>query len=408
MKHLRRQQSLNSQSGFILALSLVLLTLLTIVSSSTLFLSRSGLKVSANFSKTIDSFQAANAGWLRGRKIMKGCSDFDDVLVEAASNNGILSMDCDSGTVQEEIEYSDSKVTIYVSNDPEDIAGSGSVTDDTDNKIVLNIVAVGKFGERVEIEAYLEKLTSTPTLPGVPGAAGICGAESDVDLKGSSLVSGYDWSVPTDFDCTGAACAGSTDYDPGDAIPPLTVQTDLGSSLSRRESNMIEGVPDAVVTDPTMECDDWETLSNQLAALGNANVINTDSLSDTDIGSRSNPDVTIINPPGGELTLSGSVDGAGVLVITGDTAVSVTGTFHFEGIILILGDNGSLDVSGTTDLFGTVIVNNTNPDAALELEAGGSGKIKYSSEALVSAVEAIESVTGMGQLLTVSWAEKYE
>jgi hypothetical protein len=408
MKIFRKQQPLTSESGFILALSLVLLTLLTIVSSSTLFLSRSGLKVSSNFSKTIDSFQAANTGWLRGRKVLKACTDFDDVLRGADDNGGALLTECGTGTVLKDFAYSDSTVSIYVSNDKEDIAGSGSETDDDNNKIVLNIFAVGKFGETVEIEAYLEKLDSTPTLPGIPGAAGICGAESEVDLSGSSTISGYDWTVPTSFGCTGGGCAGTTDYDPANAIAPITVEEDLGSGLTRRESSAIEGNPNSVVVDPTIECDDWETLSNQLAALGSATVLNTDSLSGGTMGTRADPEVTIINPPGGALTLSGGVDGAGVLVVTGDTEVTVTGSFHFEGVVLILGDNGALTTSGTTDIFGAVIVNSGVADSDPELETQGSSNLKYSSEALVSAIEAIESATGLGALLTVSWAEKYQ
>ena len=78
------------------------------------------------------------------------------------------------------------------------------------------------------------------------------------------------------------------------------------------------------------------------------------------------------------MSFSGNGDGAGILIVEKEGNLNFKGTFHYEGIIIVL-DNGGIDSFGSTsDLFGAVIMVGDNVNS----DFGGNGMVKYSSKAI--------------------------
>ncbi len=100
------------------------------------------------------------------------------------------------------------------------------------------------------------------------------------------------------------------------------------------------------------------------------------------LGTRENPEITVIT---GDAKITGNVDGAGILIITGGVEIDFLGTFHFEGIVLLVGDNvddASIEFNdkGNASIFGAVIA----VGGELDMKPQGNPQIVYSSEALAN------------------------
>jgi hypothetical protein len=81
----------------------------------------------------------------------------------------------------------------------------------------------------------------------------------------------------------------------------------------------------------------------------------------------------------GDVRLTGNLTGYGILIVDGGLAKGA-GTFQWEGLIIVLGD-GNVDIRGTFDLYGALLVANTN-GGATEVTVKGDGGVNYSSQAL--------------------------
>lgn len=401
---LNRLGSGNNRHGFILALSMVMILLLILMASTTMMVTRTGLKVGGNFARTMDAYFVATTGLARGHQVLrsysvlKGNLDFDDVLSRAHSSNDYLFSNGDSGTALSNVAYGSGTYTLYVVNDPQD---AGGTTNDTNRKVVLKSAANLNNRTIVTLETYQEVIVpGTYAMPNTPGAMGMCGRYANMTMLASSA-SGYDHTPPASFNC-GVACTGTKDPDPAHAYPP--VRKGMATETTVTTGSTLEGNPDTIVTDTNGGCAEWLNVANTLTGLTNVDVLGTGVYSG-DLGTRTNPRVTLAS---GVVTLDGSVDGAGVMIITDSTTILSTGNFHYEGVILILGNNAALNIVGNAHIFGAVVITASALDAQQEFTGAAGTHLYYSSAALgTTAVEAIESASGEGDLQQVSWSENY-
>jgi hypothetical protein len=96
---------------------------------------------------------------------------------------------------------------------------------------------------------------------------------------------------------------------------------------------------------------------------------------------------------GGDLQLSGNVQGTGVLLVTGK--LQVTNTFRWDGLVIVLGD---VQMDGNVTINGALI----QGPASNQTQFANNVKIRYSSEALSLALPGI----GLGKFTVVSgWQE---
>ncbi|MGH7831172.1 MAG: hypothetical protein ACREP8_13460, partial [Candidatus Binatia bacterium] len=138
-----------------------------------------------------------------------------------------------------------------------------------------------------------------------------------------------------------------------------------------------------------------EQLANELCSAPNAVVENipptgTISVSGTTTwGTRAEPQLRCINgliSTGDKIEIGGSLSGVGVLVIRHADLVPM-GTLHWEGLILVSGNNVGFRVEGGEEknLFGSLIVNERDPgagDGTEELKLQGVIRTRYSRSAL--------------------------
>ena len=95
---------------------------------------------------------------------------------------------------------------------------------------------------------------------------------------------------------------------------------------------------------------------------------------------------------GDRVTLNGNITGAGILIIK-DADLIVSGSFHWEGLIIITGDEVGLKVIGSSskEVFGAVIVNETgSPGSSTAiLDIQGNFRLLFSRQAFGRAASLI-------------------
>ncbi len=398
------------ERGIALAATLIVLLVLTLAAIITLSRSRVNTKMSGYSSeeKTLVSVAESGLGRakLKLKKHLESNPDFDALL--AATGHLIPETDVGQGKV-----YVDIKNNHDFPSHPD----PGGVSDDTDQIAVLTAVAEGKRGQKLKVQAVVGRppKIQPPSAPESTGAISVCGTYSQVTITNGAVVSGFDWNVPAVFDC-GASCEG-TKIDPPSSSGPgadsvvYSDQTSWGTrfspsggTLEHPATNMDDKY------DPSFPCTGWKNLSDQLASLSdnikNVEVVKTDDISSSvQWGTRSSPQVTIVAPKGGTLTLSGRADGAGVLVLTGALSIPAGGYLHYEGIVIVTGNRAALTVQGGSgDLFGYVVIMPSEDDAQEEVLLDGPFKIKHSKDAVGSAENALLGGTSADAgLITMAW-----
>jgi hypothetical protein len=114
------------------------------------------------------------------------------------------------------------------------------------------------------------------------------------------------------------------------------------------------------------------------------------------------PKITLVN---GDLSVSGNIAGGGVLIITG--AFTGSGTFNFNGIVLVVG-KGIADMSGmnTNILGGIYVVNVTNTAGVIsfgtsQFSLAGNSDIIINSEAIKMGTSLLPAAqTGFREIIS--------
>jgi Tfp pilus assembly protein PilX len=101
--------------------------------------------------------------------------------------------------------------------------------------------------------------------------------------------------------------------------------------------------------------------------------------------SASSPQIVYAN---GDLTISGSGTGYGILVVTGN--LTFKGTVQWNGLILVVGA-GNFQTDGTNSFYGAVVVANTSSGSigtpTFGVNGGGNGGVNYSSACVAQATQ---------------------
>ncbi|MEZ5963544.1 MAG: hypothetical protein R3F56_06830 [Planctomycetota bacterium] len=224
-----------------------------------------------------------------------------------------------------------------------------------DDEDVFQVVVTGRYrGVQRRLAAYLGPV---PLFPNVTTALGVANPAVDLRIGGSSHLSG--------FDAGGA----------GD-VPALSIFTpgttaNLLASLTAAEQARIDGPggPPSLGTMTPLDLDDLVSIVQNVADLVLTSALYP-GLSFGDMASN-DPRITYRN---GNLKLTGTSHGGGVLVVTGD--LEVMGNFSFDGLIIVLGNisNGS----GSALIRGAML---QGPSAAT-VDLRGNFDLQFSSTAL--------------------------
>ncbi|HUF43677.1 MAG TPA: hypothetical protein VMR20_17120 [Verrucomicrobiae bacterium] len=97
---------------------------------------------------------------------------------------------------------------------------------------------------------------------------------------------------------------------------------------------------------------------------------------------------------GDTLTLAGNISGSGILVVR-DADLALTGTFHWQGWVIVTGDGVGLRATGIADkeIYGGTVINeagNPGSDKSI-LEIQGALRLRFSRQGMAAAMGFISS-----------------
>ncbi len=217
-------------------------------------------------------------------------------------------------------------------------------------------------------------------------------------LKGNSYISNKNHNVPDDFYCNGADCTDVSDSVEGESEFAVSSNQEITLEEIGQDDNGIDG--DIGHSSIEIEDDYWSDQVDHYESIAEANDRVYEEEPDS-LGTREEPMVTVLE--GVDISSS---NGAGILILKG--GARITGNAHFEGLVIcIVGEDedSALFSGGTNTLFGGMVVLGDTSEVELEeegdeVELAGNPSIKYSTQALTSAMGALDDNAPMRQM---SW-----
>ncbi|MBU2520762.1 MAG: pilus assembly PilX N-terminal domain-containing protein [Proteobacteria bacterium] len=368
----------NNEKGFVLPVGLMFLAILALLGTTAVIITTTDLKIGTNYKLSEQAFYVAEAGIQRGIDDMKNNSgsSFDDELLgddgsSNTSDDGILSFESPGSPVS----FGAGTYSVQVIDNDD---GDGNLFDDVDGKVI--IASTGTVsGAKQTINVMFGTGSFNPD-----GALGVYGPNNPtIDIHGNPTIDGWDYDPPADFNCSGKKCDGTINSQPG----VVGIYTEQSSpAVTWHGSPNLDGDPNTTQYGGGNNTD-WQAVANKLIPqadntyTGGGNVTGK-----TELGNRSSPEITVVTTSSGDTQkFSGTVDGAGVLIIQGDGDVHFSGSFHWEGIVIVLSDSSDtakIKVTGNAHVFGAFVSAGT---ATATLDFCGNPDIVYSSQALTYA-----------------------
>lgn len=230
---------------------------------------------------------------------------------------------------------------------------------------LLVFTSTGHFGDATHkaiVKAAREPVNLPPTL----GAIYIVSDVLALQLNGNLDIDGND----TKLD-------GSPGLEP--ALPGVILDQPSDSAyfinnIKPKIAKDIEGIGGSPSVYSSPDTTDWEEVTMNLIFAADITVSSGTYSSGMHFGTPTNPKITFMN---GNIHLSGTCDGDGIMIINGNLTMS--GSFTYRGIILVYHES-SIDcqITGNGGIYGATIL----VGSAVNLHATGNASFYYSSEAI--------------------------
>jgi hypothetical protein len=246
------------------------------------------------------------------------------------------------------------------------------------------------------LKSYVTVTSSELAFPPITAAIRIFDQTASFNFSGSpTKVHGED------ADTSGYTILG------GQNIPAFMVSTTADSTRLKTaltKTGVISGAgnPSYVTEKPTQQFDINQYVS-QISALAGQTLTTTTIKASTDLGTLSNPKITVLAPPppanqsqNASVSISGNVTGAGILIVKADLKGS--GNFTFKGLVIIIGSQQiTFSSTGNTKIYGALLMSGNTA----AYSSKGSGDIFYSSQAL----KIVKDKLSNGRILNIAWWE---
>jgi len=365
---------LKDERGVILVITLLIIALLIGAGAGAMTLVQTDLKISANLKNGTQAFYLAEAGIEWAKQQVK----------DAAANPPSPSDDSES--------LSPGSFSVVFSNPTIQSQLAGVVTAESTG-------TVGSSSSK--IRALLKK-----TYELSDGAISVRGTEASSNFTGNSfVVDGRDYDPASGTLVVGA----KAQY--GISVSNSTLEGQVEGALSSPQEDNVVGkggsTPD-VEQSGFLPTDEVEELANNLCRAAGTIVQNISSGGTLSItgnntyGTTAAPELRCFTGLGSGETvdIGGNFTGVGVLVVRNAELIA-SEAFHWEGLVLVSGTNVGFSFSGggNKDIYGSVMINERGTDSGDELDLQGAVNIRFSSSALVTAVElfplsALEPIYG--------------
>ena len=338
---MKKKSILRNEEGMVLVVTLLLLAVLVIMGTTAIMAVSTDIKIAGNYRQSQVALYNAEAGVEHVITYLRT----NTVSYPTTSTPNTITVSCPTG-----YNFNTSVAIQYVAA----------------NKYKFRMTGTGANNASKTIETYIGKDSIIP--PNVDGAVAMYGGGPEVALKSGAnphenyAINGQDYPIDFPSNCDGSACHTAPDTTKP-AIPGLyTVMTPtITGTLS-----YLNGNPDQT-TGVSHEVE-WNDFVNYVIA---------NNLYQATIGTRAAPKVTLV--PNGT-NLSGTYNGAGVIIVDNGGELTLTGNGCFEGIIILRG-NGTLRGTGTNNVYGSII---TIGHETKLISATGSINMFYSSAAIAN------------------------
>ena len=379
-----------NEKGFVLPVGLMFLAIISMMGTTAVIVTTTDLKIGSNYYTNVQAFYEAEAGIQRGINDLKNNSgsSFDDELLgddgsSNTSDDGILSFQSPGSPVS----FGAGTYSVQVI-DNNDESGTDDPYDDIDDRVI--IVSTGTVnGATKTIEVVFGTGDLSPD-----GALGVYGPNNPtINIHGNPTIDGWDYDTPANFNCSGVHCNGTANGNPG--VPGLYAEQTTPTVTTTGSPNL-DGDPGWNQYGGGDDID-WEALARELIPQADNTYIGGGNVAgNIELGNQGTPEITVVTTSAGSTKkFVGNVDGAGILIIQGEGSTHFAGSFHWEGIVIILSDssgNTNLKITGNTHVFGAMVSTTTTAGGTVNLDLTGNPDIVYSSDALNYANDMYKTV----------------
>ena len=286
-------------------------------------------------------------------------------------------------------------------NFPKGIIGAdgGGSTTDTDRLLV--ITATGTYKNA---SSTIEAVANIPSiLP--PGGITNLGPGGRLRLEDQAEVNGNNFDPPA-LPCSGAACGGTAN---GSVPAKPGILSDTAFSLELSGTPQVLGTPPTQI-DATQTSTNWQSIATSLIPLATITYTSSADISaPVTWGTPSNPAITYIT--GGTVKIrdsGGTLTGAGILIIDGSSGrLEIEGTANFQGLIIVQGD-ARLRIRPkdpqTANILGGIVMVASTPDPGSGPEDNPRVRIQKLST-IRSSQAALQAASRLLVTSLLSWRE---
>jgi len=223
------------------------------------------------------------------------------------------------------------------------------------------------------------------TFPDVNAAIYVSSNAISLNLNGNVDING------NDHDINGNLIPGTSV--PGFGVDNATDSAYVINNIKSKVSYAIQGEGGAPSVHTVNDTTDWLQLTQDLIFAADISLPSGTYSTGTVLGTASDPKITYTT---GDVDLSGSAYGYGILIVNGN--VSMSGNFTFHGIVIAYGNSTiTTKTTGNAGIYGGAIFVGDNVD----MQATGNAELYYSSEAINNAKNNLKS----SRFTILSWWE---
>lgn len=247
----------------------------------------------------------------------------------------------------------------------------------------LEIKSIGNFND-VSHTSLIKARRDPVTLPPVTSSLYISANTLDMNLSGDINIDGNDHNLDTS--------AGPNPALPGIGVPNSGDSSYVVDDLKPKISNAILGYGSSPSVYTTPNSTNWEEIT-QDCIFGADTTVPSGTYSSGTFGNSTTPKITYMD---GNVTLTGTASGAGVMIVNGN--LSMEGNFTFYGIVIVYGKSQiDCKAEGKAGIYGASIF----VGQSIDFQAEGKATFYYSSQAINNAKANLKS----SRFQILSWWE---
>ncbi len=247
----------------------------------------------------------------------------------------------------------------------------------------LTIKSIGHFSG-VSHTTIITARRDPVSLPNVNSSLYISANDLGLNLAGNMTIDGNDHNMD--------GTLGPNPALPGIGVTSASDSAYVDDDLKPKISNAIQGEGGVPSIRTVSDTTNWENITQNCIFAADT-TLSSGTYSSGAFGTLASPKITYVN---GDVQLSGTANGYGVMVVNGN--LSMSGNFTFYGIILVYGQSQiTTKTTGNAGIYGASIF----VGQSINFQATGNAQFLYSSQAINNAKTNLKS----SRFQVLSWWE---